>query len=687
LGVSYIYGFPHYEITRPFFFIFSHFPAFPFYIASLFFFGFCFAAIKLFYRRQVWLSSTNDKGKFTFTPFKSILNNFILHFAPGNKSFYYIFQKALVLSVIFYFISGSMFFLNNFILLPLFSINILNGYIYLLFTFITDLAVITILVALASDIILRIVVHPESLVTDMRHLWFHIHLIIIVVTGTCVEGIRIALTGIPIFEKWSFIGYNIANLFVLLPASILEILYIILLTIYIFAILILVTRLTSTKFPGNIYPLFNLSIIRSDIEIQKNEFTEETDFSNIQTFNGKNQVTEFNNTTLRSCDACIECGTCHVVCPAVLAESNFSPRDIIIFIKNQMSDVENGKSLQNIIPTLITSEELYSCYDCGICNEVCPTHIKPLSIITELKKFTSSNGKLLPYFIAEQYRNIEFNNTIYKQPVYKKNKLLLELNLVYDVKITNDYDYLLFVGCNHSSSEEQQQTVINFLKLCKEVNLKVGILGDEEKCCGDTALRTGNMDLFKKLASHNIHLFHKYGITKIITMCPHGYDTLKKAYKDITKSIFKKVEHIEIIHYSEILLKIIENGKLILKRSLPERVVVHDSCFLGRFNNQYSIPRKILQSITGTDLVEMKHHGQMSLCCGSSGGVAESKKRIAYQLGEIRAMEGITTGASIIATTCPYCFNSISEGIRDIGQDNIIAKNIADLVCYSADLF
>ncbi|MFW5807456.1 MAG: (Fe-S)-binding protein, partial [Spirochaetota bacterium] len=303
----------------------------------------------------------------------------------------------------------------------------------------------------------------------------------------------------------------------------------------------------------------------------------------------------------------------------------------------------------------------------------------------ELKKHSTAESIGIPAHIARQYRNIEYNGTIY--PARRSNaSLLFDLGLVSDVRTSSDYDYLLFLGCYYSNTPDRITTVINFLKICAAGGYRIGILGSDETCCGDTALRSGNTDLFHTCASRNIQNFIKHGITKIITMCPHGYNTLNREYPHVTSTITKSREHIKIIFYTDIIHDMQKKNHLVFSSLINKRIVYHDPCFLGRYNSYYRTPREILSLLPGTDVQEMNRHGVLSVCCGYSGAIAETNKRIAYKLGEFRAMEAVTAGADIIATACPFCELSIREGSRDIQQESIEVRNICDIVASATDL-
>ncbi len=683
-----LYGFPLYEVTRPFFLGFrnNYEFAFPLFLIMLFLLALLFVVIDVHFRKKIWLVS--DKPKKRKISVKNLIKNFFLYDSPERSFFVSFPRKLLFAAVIIYSAAGLIYFFNYVISKPFFSFNFLFGFQYLAWTFLTDTAGLLIFGAVLIDMFVRYIVKPRNLKTDGKHVFFHFAVILILTAGYSLEALRIIISGFPQFEQWSYVGYNLARLMSLLPVNYTIIVYTCFTVVFVSAVYILIARAGLPHMYCNIYPVYNTMLSDASAINMFDEyvFNNNTDFSCYNTYNGAKHFIHLSSDTLRSIDGCTECGLCDDVCPAVLSETTLSPCTLISAVKREMTVFDKNKSTREIVPDIINSDTLYACYDCGACNEVCPSKIRPLSVITELKKNTVVESKNIPEHITDQYRNIETYGTIYQQ-INEKNKDVIGSGLAADVRESTYYDYLLFIGCFYSNNENDRSTLFSFLKICKTAGLRIGVLGENEKCCGDLALRSGNSDLFFQCASYNLTQFRKYGINKIITLCPHGYNTLKKEYGKVSEVIRKSDEFIEVFHYTEILNEILQNKKKdIITGPFKKRIVLHDSCFLGRFNDNYIIPRDIIDKVPETDLREMNHHGKTLVCCGFSGSCAESKKRIAYKLGEFRAMEAVTAGADIVAVTCPYCEKSIREGLRDIRQDHIEVLSVIDIISRAAGM-
>jgi Fe-S oxidoreductase len=219
----------------------------------------------------------------------------------------------------------------------------------------------------------------------------------------------------------------------------------------------------------------------------------------------------------------------------------------------------------------------------------------------------------------------------------------------------------------------------------KKAGLKVGILGAEEACCGDAAMRGGNEYLFHSLATQNLETFKAYGIKKIITTCPHGYNMLKKEYASFAKvgvgSDGNPLEYnIEVYHHTEVLDELIKSGKIKLKEALNETITYHDSCFLGRYNEIYEQPRNVIKAIPGTNLVEMSRNYRTSFCCGAGGARMFIEEHHGTRINQFRTKDAQGSGATKICTACPFCLTMLSDGATELDIANLTTFDIAEYV-------
>lgn len=238
-------------------------------------------------------------------------------------------------------------------------------------------------------------------------------------------------------------------------------------------------------------------------------------------------------------------------------------------------------------------------------------------------------------------------------------------------------DILFWVGCAGSYDQRAQKITKAFVSILNKVNIKYAILGKEEACTGDPARRAGNEFLFQMMAYQNIRVLNNYGIKKIVTACPHCFNILKNEYPELGGSY-------DVIHHAVFLQQLIDEGKIKMKESgdfKGKRITYHDSCYLGRANNIYEAPRKVLEALDA-ELVEMKRCGSKGMCCGAGGAqMWKEEEKGAIRINHERTNEALETGAGVIASACPYCNTMLSDGVKNKEkEENVQVLDIAELI-------
>jgi len=254
----------------------------------------------------------------------------------------------------------------------------------------------------------------------------------------------------------------------------------------------------------------------------------------------------------------------------------------------------------------------------------------------------------------------------------------MKINTMAEMMANNETpDILFWVGCAGSFDARAQKITKAFATILNKLSIKYAILGKEEACTGDPARRSGNEFLFQMMAYNNIQILNGYGIKKIVTTCPHCYNTLKNEYPELGGNY-------EVVHHATFLEQLIEEGKIVLKEDHPfseKNISYHDSCYLGRSNNIYDAPRKVLEALK-TELIEMKRCRSNGLCCGAGGAQMfkedeKGNKRINIE----RTEEALETGAKVIAAACPFCNTMLLDGIKNKEKENEVAVlDIAELI-------
>jgi Fe-S oxidoreductase len=354
---------------------------------------------------------------------------------------------------------------------------------------------------------------------------------------------------------------------------------------------------------------------------------------------------------------CYQCGICTASCPWNLVKG-FIVRKMMHQGQLGLIDFED--------------EDIWTCATCGACVQRCPRGVEIIDVMRAIRRAVVEFGiGGIPDSLRITFKNVSGTGNPLGEP--RENRANWAKNL--DVKLHDaGTDILYFSCCIPAYDPDIQQVARATAGVLKSAGVDFGILGEKESCCGESARKAGQESLFQSLAQSNIAAFHEAGVKKIVTTSPHCYTTFKKEYPELEGNF-------EVLHYTQFLTELIDEGKLKLTGELNKKVTYHDPCYLGRHNGIYDEPRKILQSIPGLELIEMADSREDSLCCGGGGGRIWMETKKEERFADIRLEQAIETGADILAVACPYCLCNFKDSLRTLDKEDVIeVKDISELV-------
>jgi Fe-S oxidoreductase len=428
---------------------------------------------------------------------------------------------------------------------------------------------------------------------------------------------------------------------------------------------------------------------------------------------GVSRIQDFTWKQLLDGYACTWCGRCHVVCPAQASGKPLSPRELILGMKDHL--IHEGPSLlkagvvqtavtektegasqpaaekvegagqepaaaphhgKQLIGDVISEDAIWACTTCRACQEVCPVSNEHIGDIIDMRRYlqmvaTTEVGR-------DPLKNMRVRGNPWRGTMYARTDWAEGM----DIKIVgedNNIDVLFWVGCTEALEDRSLKVAQAVAKLMKQAGVNFGILGDEEVCCGDPARRLGAEHIFQMLAASNIQLLQSYNIKKVVTGCPHCFNTFKNEYPQLGGQF-------EVIHHSQFIADLIKEGKLKVTKSNQSIIAYQDPCYLGRYNDVYDAPRQALESIPGVKLVDMEKNRKDGFCCGGGGGRMWLEEKIGQRISEVRLGQGLETKAQVLATACPYCLQMFEDACKAKGvEETLKVKDIAELLAESIE--
>ncbi|MGZ3688793.1 MAG: heterodisulfide reductase-related iron-sulfur binding cluster, partial [Bdellovibrionota bacterium] len=354
--------------------------------------------------------------------------------------------------------------------------------------------------------------------------------------------------------------------------------------------------------------------------------------------------------------SCTECGRCQDLCPAHNTQKPLTPKMLILDLKENMyrhkQQLLAGKldEVGHIIDENVTEDVIWACTSCRACEVACPVFIEHTDKIYDIRRNLVMMESRFPAEVQTVFKNMETNATPWAFSAHDRAGWAdgLGIKTMAEVSDASNVDVLLWVGCAGSYDDRNKKVLRAFANLLKKSGVKFAILGTEEQCTGDPARRIGNEYLYQTLAKANIETMNRYHVKKIVTACPHCFNTIKNEYKDFGGSY-------EVFHHSQFIARLVSEGKIKPTKTIDETITFHDSCYLGRWNNVYEQPRSVIKALPGARSVEMKSNHDQSMCCGAGGGRMWMEEKIGKRINIARTEQALATNAGIVAASCPFC--------------------------------
>jgi len=394
---------------------------------------------------------------------------------------------------------------------------------------------------------------------------------------------------------------------------------------------------------------------------------------------------------------CTECGRCQEACPAWATGKPLNPKTMIMGIREMSVESEVGVPLipwisakpahadRPVIDNAIPYDAVWDCLTCGACVEACPVMIEHVDKIVGLRRNLVLEEARFPEELATSFNNLERYSNIWGQP--QSSRLDWAKGLPFDVPTArsvvesggadavSELECLYWVGCAASFDDRNRRVARAVVTCLTAAGVKYAVLGQEESCTGDPARRMGNEYVFQMLATGNVETLNRYKPKTIITACPHCFNTLGNEYGQLGG-------HYDVVHHSQYLSKLVGEGRLRVDARREQKITVHDSCYLARYNGVIGETREVLAAVPGIELREMDNNGRQTFCCGAGGGRMWMEEKRGTRVNAERTRQALATGAEAVATACPFCLVMMRDGVADAGErgEGVLVQDISEIL-------
>jgi Fe-S oxidoreductase len=547
-----------------------------------------------------------------------------------------------------------------------------------------DLFSLGVIAAIAYAAFRRIVTKPRRLTLSTEGLLILLLIFGLMVTDLAADAGRILLAPVST-DRWQFAGNALAGLLASLPGGAVQATFHASWWLHAVLLLGFLVYLPYSKHLHIMAAPFNVFF---GPQTPKGKFPT-ADLENAESF-GIGAIAEFSWKDLFDLYNCTECGRCTSACPANVSGKELDPKWLILNLKEHL--LEGGPTLlgrsgnggqekspqKPMVGEVIHDNVLWACTTCRWCVDACPVFIEHVPKIVDMRRWLVLTESRFPAELQPTFRNLETNGNPWQMSWQTRSDWAKDLG----VKVMSDVrqaEYLYWVGCYGCFDERNKKVARAFVTLLKAAGVDFAILGNEEKCTGEPARRLGHEYLYQTLAQGNIETLKGYKFQTIVTACPHCFNTIRNEYPDFDGRF-------KVIHHSQLLDELVGAGRLRVKRERVERITYHDACNLGRYNDVYEEPRRVLASASRGALLEMRLNRSKGFCCGGGGGRAWMEENEGRRVSQVRVEQAMEVKPDILASACPFCLTMFEDGVKskDVA-DKIKTKDIAEVLAESLE--
>jgi Fe-S oxidoreductase/nitrate reductase gamma subunit len=398
---------------------------------------------------------------------------------------------------------------------------------------------------------------------------------------------------------------------------------------------------------------------------------------------GTSTVTDFTWKQMLDMYTCTECGRCREFCPTTLTHKPLQPVLYLKTVRDQLygeqreilaNPGESGHASQHeLVPEIVDPEVIWACTTCRWCERACPLDITYVDKLVDQRRNLVLEKAEFPEEAQPAFRGYEVNGNPWQLPAEERANWVDGLDVPLVAEAGGDFEYLFFVGSPGSYDDHGKKVSRALATILTAAGVKFAILGPEEVSTGDAARRLGNEYLFQMLAMQNIEAMNGYGVKKIVTNCPHVYNTIKHEYPDFGGKY-------EVVHGTQLVAGLVRAGRVKLTNNLGLDLAYHDPCYLGRTNGEYDAPRFLLKAIPGAKVREAELSRETSMCCGAGGGRMWLEEKLGERINQARFAQLEQTGTTEVAVACPYCYSMLSDAQKELGHDKARSYDVIELV-------